>query len=65
MLEVFEDFVHLVCNSCNGGNVREVEMHVEQAVKARTISLILGVPLRDGSLLDGLLEGTDITKPEP
>lgn len=29
---------------------------------AHTISFILGVPLRDGSLLDGLLEGTDITR---
>lgn len=28
----------------------------------RTISLILGVPLRDGSLLDGLLEWGDITR---
>lgn len=27
----------------------------------RTISFILGVPLRDGNLLDGLLEGADIT----
>lgn len=29
---------------------------------ARTISLIVGVPLRDGSLLDGLLEWGDITR---
>jgi len=28
---------------------------------AQTISFILGVALRDGSLLGGLLEGTDIT----
>lgn len=28
----------------------------------QTISFILGVPLRDGSLLDGLLEWGDITR---
>lgn len=27
----------------------------------RTISLILGVPLREGSLLDGLLGGAEVT----
>lgn len=64
MFKVPHDFVYLVCKIGKGERARHVKVHVKGvdgwAAIPRTISLILGVPLRDGSLLVGLLEWADI-----